>query len=157
MTLDMGNAEKLNSYRSELGRLDIDLLPPDINRSEANFAVEKTAEGDYAVRYALAALKNVGEAAMDVLVEERDANGPFKDLTEFANRLDGRVMNKRQMENLARAGAFDTLNPNRRQVHHAVETLIRHSSAAQNDPGEPAGQPVRRCPAGGRRFSLPDV
>jgi len=133
MTLDMGNAEKLNSYRSELGRLDIDLLPPDINRSEANFAVEKTDEGDYAVRYALAALKNVGEAAMDVLVEEREANGPFKDLTEFANRLDGRVMNKRQVENLARAGAFDTLNPNRRQVHHAVETLIRHSSAAQND------------------------
>jgi DNA polymerase-3 subunit alpha len=99
MTLDMGNAEKLNSYRSELGRLEIDLLPPDINHSEAKFTVEKNAEGEYAVRFALAALKNVGEAAMDVLAEERNADGPFKDITEFANRLDGRVMNKRQMEN----------------------------------------------------------
>ncbi|MEM9684577.1 MAG: OB-fold nucleic acid binding domain-containing protein, partial [Pseudomonadota bacterium] len=79
------------------------------------------------------ALKNVGSAAMDILVAERDANGPFKDLADFTNRLDNRVMNKRQLENMARAGAFDNLNSNRQQVFQAVETLIRFSAVAQND------------------------
>ncbi len=133
MTLDMGNSEKLSGFRTELDRLDIRLLGPDVNRSDAEFTVEALSDGGYAVRYALAAIKNVGHAAMEVLVAEREANGPFKDLTDFANRLDSRVMNKRQIENLARAGAFDALNPNRRQVHEAVEYLIRHASAAQND------------------------
>ncbi|MCG8544769.1 MAG: DNA polymerase III subunit alpha, partial [Alphaproteobacteria bacterium] len=133
MTLDMGNSEKLSNYRVELQRLGIDLLPPDINTSGAEFTVEAQEDGRYAVRYALAALKNVGQAAMEILVAEREENGPFRDLMAFTNRLDGRVMNKRQLENLARAGAFDSLNPNRRQVHQAVEVLIRHSTAAQQD------------------------
>ncbi|MGD8810142.1 MAG: DNA polymerase III subunit alpha, partial [Gammaproteobacteria bacterium] len=133
MTLDMGNSEKLGGFRAELDRLGIALLPPDINRSEAAFSVERQEDDGYAVRYALGALKNVGSAAMDLLAAERTANGPFKDLSDFANRLDGRVMNKRQVENLARAGAFDALNPNRQQVFLAVETLIRFSSAAQSD------------------------
>ncbi|MDH3700458.1 MAG: DNA polymerase III subunit alpha [Alphaproteobacteria bacterium] len=133
MTLDMGNSEKLNGFRTELDRLDIRLLGPDVNRSGAEFTVEALPNDGYAVRYALAAIKNVGQAAMEVLVAEREANGPFKDLTDFANRLDSRVMNKRQIENLARAGAFDSLNPHRRQVYEAVEYLIRHASAAQND------------------------
>jgi len=133
MTLDMGNAEKLGGFRTELDRLGIGLLGPDINKSEAAFTVERLADDSYAVRYALGALKNVGSAAMDLLSAERDENGPFKDLADFANRLDGRVMNKRQVENLARAGAFDALNPNRQQVFLAVETLIRFASVAQSD------------------------
>jgi DNA polymerase-3 subunit alpha len=133
MTLDMGNSEKLSGFRVELDRLGIPLLGPDINRSGPTFTVEKTPDGAYAVRYALGALKNVGSAAMAVLAEEREKNGPIKDLAEFANRLDGRVMNKRQLESLARAGAFDSLNPNRQQVFQAVETLIRFASAAQSD------------------------
>ena len=133
MTLDMGNSEKLNNYRVELERLGIDLLPPDINKSEAAFSVEAQEDGRFAVRYALAAIKNVGQAAMEILSAERAENGPYPDLMAFTNRLDGRVMNKRQIENLARAGAFDSLNPNRRQVYQAVELLIRHSTAAQQD------------------------
>ena len=133
MTLDMGNSDKLGGFRSELDRLGIALLGPDINKSGAEFTVEPLADGRYAVRYALAALKNVGQAAMEALVAERQANGPFADLADFASRLDGRVMNKRQVENLARAGAFDAINPNRQQIYLAVETLIRFASAAQND------------------------
>src|SRR3546814_19538779 len=68
---------------------------------------------------------------MEALVAERTANGPFTSLLDFASRLDMRVMNKRQLENLARAGAFDSLNPNRQQVFQSVELLIRHASAAQ--------------------------
>jgi len=133
MTFDMGNTDKLNVFRQELNRLGIALLPPDINRSIAEFGVETTEEGGQAIRYALAAVKNVGEAAMRTLVAERDQNGPFASLGEFAGRVDMRAVNKRQIENLARAGAFDGLNPNRRQVFEAAETIVRHASAAASE------------------------
>ncbi|MFQ5938702.1 MAG: DNA polymerase III subunit alpha [Alphaproteobacteria bacterium] len=140
MTLDLGNTDKLYLFRQELGHLGVELLPPDINKSEATFAVEAAGAGSAggggaasAIRYALAAIKNVGRQAMEVLVQEREANGPYKSLTDFAGRLDQRVINKRQLESLAAAGAFDSLNPNRRQVFEAVETLVRYASAASSE------------------------
>ena len=133
MTYDMGNTDKLNVFRQELQRLGIPLLPPDINRSERDFSVEIAEDGTPAIRYALAALKNVGGTAMAAVVAEREAKGPFKSLADFANRLDARLINKRQIENLACAGAFDTLNPNRAQVFHAAETIVRHASAAASE------------------------
>jgi DNA polymerase-3 subunit alpha len=133
MTLDMGNSDKLGSFRAELDRLGIALLGPDINKSGATFTVERQDDGGYAVRYALAALKNVGQAAMEALTAERDAHGPIADFADFAGRFDNRVMNKRQLENLARAGAFDSLNSNRQQIFLAVETLIRYAASAQHD------------------------
>jgi DNA polymerase-3 subunit alpha len=138
MTFDMGNTDKLNLFRQELERLGIALLPPDINRSTAEFGVETmeangSGGGSQAIRYALAAVKNVGEAAMKTLVAERDQNGPFASLGDFAGRVDMRAVNKRQIENLARAGAFDELNPNRRQVFEAAETVVRHAAAAASE------------------------
>ena len=131
MTLDMNNTDKLRGFKRVLKKLDIPLLLPDINVSEAQFTVERNETGS--VRYALAAVKNVGEAAMEALVAERAANGPFKDLGDFAERLDARAVNKRQLENLARAGAFDSLLPNRKRVFAGVETLLRHASAASHE------------------------
>ncbi len=128
MTYDMHNTEKLESFKAELGRLKIELLPPDINRSEVLFSVEKGA-----VRYALAAIKNVGAQAMEVIVEERRRNGPFKDLADFARRLDTKAVNKRLLENLVRAGAFDCLNRNRGQTFAAIETIMRHAQAAAEE------------------------
>ena len=124
MTLDMGNADKLGNFRRELERLQIPLLPPDVNRSMAEFAVETTPEGKKGVRYALAAIKGVGRDAMSRLAEERKSNGPFKDLFDVAERLDQRVINKRLLESLVKAGAFDSLNKNRAQTFGAVEALI---------------------------------
>ena len=120
MTLDAGNTDKLGLFRVELERQKIELIPPDIQKSEVYFSVEQTEEGTSAVRYALCAIKNVGSAAMEALVAERQENGEFKNLFEFAERLDSQVMNKRQIENLACAGAFDNVVPNRRQVYEAV-------------------------------------
>ncbi|MBI5163289.1 MAG: DNA polymerase III subunit alpha, partial [Magnetospirillum sp.] len=128
MTYDMGNTDKLNSFRQELDRLKIRLLPPDINRSRPDFAVEKGGDGQPAVRYALAALKNVGEGAMRSIVEERDRNGPFKDLIDFARRLDCRQLNRRQMENMVKAGAFDGLEKNRGKVFKNIESLLRFAA-----------------------------
>jgi DNA polymerase-3 subunit alpha len=129
MTLDMGNADKIGNFRRELERLQIPLLPPDVNKSMAEFAVEALADGRKGVRYALAAIKGVGREAMARLVEERTAKGPFKDLFDLAERLDQRVVNKRLLESLIKAGAFDSLNGNRAQGFGAVEALSRHSQA----------------------------
>jgi DNA polymerase III subunit alpha len=135
MTLDMGNADKLGNFRRELERLQIPLLPPDINRSMAEFAVERTDDGKFGVRYALAAIKGVGREAMNRLAEERQAKGPFKDLFDVAERLDQRVINKRLLESLVKAGAFDSLNKNRAQTFGAVEALSRHSQATHEQRG----------------------
>ncbi len=129
MTLDMGNADKLSGYRRDLDKLGIPLLPPDVTRSSAEFTVEMTPDGKKAIRYALAAIKGVGWQAMTTLAEERKANGVFKDIFDFAERLDQRVINKRLLESLVKAGAFDTLNNNRAQTFAAVEALGRHSQA----------------------------
>jgi DNA polymerase-3 subunit alpha len=134
MTLDLGNTDKLNVFRQELDRLDIRLLPPDINRSEVTFTVEPNSRtGRPAIRYALAAVKGVGGQAMSDLVAERAARGRFKDLFDFASRLDAKSFNRRQFENLAKAGAFDSLNPNRAQTFAAAEQLLRQASLAAEE------------------------
>jgi DNA polymerase-3 subunit alpha len=133
MSEDMGNTDKLSLFRAELDRMGIALLPPDINHSGAEFLVEDRKNEPSAIRYALAALKNVGAAAMGVVVAERAARGPFQSVFDVADRLGTQVFNKRQIENLVRAGAFDSLSPNRHQLYDAVETLVRHANAAQND------------------------
>ncbi|MGQ0664334.1 MAG: DNA polymerase III subunit alpha [Pseudomonadota bacterium] len=134
MTLELGNTDKLNLFRQELDRLGIQLLPPDINRSQATFAVEYGGEGTAgAVRYALAAVRNVGLAAMTALVEERRRGGPFKDVFDFARRLDPKQVNKRQLEGLVKAGCFDSLDVKRARVFAASETLLRHAARAADE------------------------
>jgi DNA polymerase-3 subunit alpha len=136
MTLDIQNTDKLNTFHQELDRLGIRLLGPDINASHAAFSVETCAEDGKetrCIRYALAATKNVGESAMNSLVSERERNGPFESVMDLTRRIDGSNLNKRQLENLVRAGAFDCLNPNRRQLFEGVETILRHASAAAEE------------------------
>jgi DNA polymerase-3 subunit alpha len=134
MTLDLGNTDKLNVFRQELNRLGIRLLPPDVNRSEVTFAVEQDPKsGNPAIRYALAAVKGVGAQAMADLVAERSARRRFKDLADFSRRLDAKSFNRRQFESLAKAGAFDSLNPNRAQTFAAAEQLLRHASLAAEE------------------------
>ncbi|MBV9825377.1 MAG: DNA polymerase III subunit alpha [Alphaproteobacteria bacterium] len=134
MTLDMGNTDKLNVFRQELMRLGIPLLQPDINRSEVAFAVENDAKtGKTAIRYALAAVKGVGAQAMQDIVEARRRGGPFKDLFDLSQRLDARSFNRRQFESLAKAGAFECLNPNRAQTFTAADLLLRQASRAAEE------------------------
>ncbi len=129
MTYEMSNTDKLNSFRQELDRLKIKLLPPDINKSRADFSVERLPDGSLAVRYALAALKNVGEGACRTMAAERDERGPYKDLFDFARRLDTKQLNRRQMENMVRAGVFDSLDRNRARVFRNCEALLRYGAA----------------------------
>jgi DNA polymerase-3 subunit alpha len=128
MTLDLGDTDKLNLMRQELDRLGLRLLPPDINISKVAFSVERLTDGGRAVRYALAAVRNVGAAAAETIVAARGAGGRFADVFDFASRLDARAVNKRQLENLIKAGALDSLEPNRRRLFESAELLIRHAT-----------------------------
>jgi DNA polymerase-3 subunit alpha len=109
-------------------RIGVLCLPPAINASEAEFCVEPHGEG-LAVRYALGALKGVGEKAMEQLVAERRANGPFAGLEDFAGRIDPRLLNRRQIESLAGGGAFDDI-AERWAVAAAAETILSAAASA---------------------------
>jgi DNA polymerase-3 subunit alpha len=127
MTYDMNNTDKLDFYRQDLKSLGISLLLPDINKSEECFTVEiNPLTGEKAVRYALSAIRNVGENSMKEMVDERKKNGAYKDLNNFLSRVTSKMLNKRQMESLISAGAFDSLNKNRAQLFEAIESMIRH-------------------------------
>jgi DNA polymerase III subunit alpha len=135
MTLDIGNTDRLNVFRQEAQRLGVKVLPPDINRSEAFFACDA---GAGAVFYALAAVKGVGRQAMDHVTAARAMGGPFKSLSDFAARVDPKLINKRAFESLARAGAFDALNSNRRQTVESSELVL--GSAARTAQERESGQ-----------------
>ena len=107
MTMDRANQDKLSLYRQEIARCGIRLLPPDVNHGDANFTVEDGPDGP-AIRYALAAIRGVGVQAVEALVAERNAAGPFADMFDLAARTGGRVLNRRLLEALIRAGALDT-------------------------------------------------
>jgi DNA polymerase-3 subunit alpha len=130
MTLDIGNTDRLNIFRQEAQRLGVTVAPPDINRSESVFSVDAEAN---TVFYALAAVKGVGKQAMDHVVEVRTAGGRFKSISDFARRVDPRQVNKRSFENLVRAGAFDSLNPNRRQLVENSDRILGGAQAAQRE------------------------
>ncbi|KQM18830.1 DNA polymerase III subunit alpha [Novosphingobium sp. Leaf2] len=132
MCFDMHQSEKLAIFVDDARRNGIELAPPDINRSEAEFIVEETAES-HAVRYALAGIRNVGEKAMDAIVAERAANGPFESLDDVFRRAPAGAMNRRQLESLGAAGAFDTLEPNRAKVLANADTLLAEADRAARE------------------------
>ncbi len=125
MTLDQDITDKLNIFVQDAKDHQIEILPPDVNKSYSSFKVEHT-DGGKAIRYSLAALKGVGASFIDALTKERDQNGPFKDIHDFANRVDSGYMNKKILEALAKAGAFDRLLNNRRLIMESCEDILRH-------------------------------
>ncbi|HRK70933.1 MAG TPA: DNA polymerase III subunit alpha [Micropepsaceae bacterium] len=133
MTLDIGSTDRLNVFTQEASRLGIKVLPPDVNRSFAVFAVEADAQGNPAIRYALSAVRNVGRQAMEHLAAVRAKGGRFTSLFDFARRIDPKFVNKRALESLAAAGAFDSINPNRAQVLASADLMLANASGAQRD------------------------
>ena len=157
MTCDMHNTDKLGVFREEATHLGVAMLPPDVNRSEVNFSVEPSSCGaqsasagshaidrdpvqplrgsqDYgAIRYALAAIRNVGAQAMEVVVAQRRANGPFADIFDFASRVPTESLNRRALEHLIKAGAFDSLHANRNQLMSNIDLIMADGASAQRD------------------------
>jgi DNA polymerase-3 subunit alpha len=127
MTLDMGNTDKLSEFRAEAERLGVKVESPSVNRSGVDFEVEGST-----IHYALAALKGVGRQAVEAIVEARGGRR-FADLSDFAASINPRAVNKRVLESLAAAGAFDALESNRARVFAAVDVMLASAQRAYDD------------------------
>lgn len=121
MSLDISNTDKLAVFYQDAKRFGVKVRSPDVNRSGADFEVE-----DGEVLYALGGIRNVGLQAMEHVVAVRNEGGPFRDIFDFVERVDPKQVNKRAFETLARAGAFDSLNPNRAQLFVAADFLVAY-------------------------------
>ncbi len=128
MSLAIQNTDKLAALRQEAEHLGIRVLPPCINRSGADFTIERGEDGSLRIRYALAAIKRVGFAAMEAIVAQRGARA-FGSVTDFASRVDHRQLNRAQLENLVRAGALDALDRNRARLLAGAEMILRRAQA----------------------------
>ncbi len=126
MTLDMGNTDKLAEFRAEAERLGIKVEPPSVNRSGIEFEVDGNT-----IIYALAALKGVGRQAVEAIIAARGER-KFADLADFAERMNPRAVNKRVLESLAAAGAFDAFEPNRACVFPAVDAILARAQRAHD-------------------------
>jgi DNA polymerase-3 subunit alpha len=136
MCFDMHQSEKLSIFVDDMRRYPVPggiaLAGPDINHSEAEFTVEATDHG-HQVRYALAGIRNVGEKAMEAVVQERVARGPFESLADMFRRLPAGSMNRRQLEGLAGAGALDCLERNRAKIVANADMLLAVADAAARE------------------------
>ena len=133
MTLDIGNTDKLNGFAQEARRMGIRIEPPSVNHSEAGFMPSETR-----IRYSLAALRNVGRQAVDHICAEREKRGRFKDVSAFARAINPRLVNKRALETLASAGAFDELGIDRATALDNVDRIMAAGSRSLED--ETGGQ-----------------
>jgi DNA polymerase-3 subunit alpha len=128
MSLDLGNTDKLAAFFQEAKRLKIPVIAPDVNSSTADFDVR-----DGSIVYALGALKGVGLEAMKHVVAIREQDGPFKDIYDFAERVDPKHVNKKAFESLAKAGAFDCFDKNRARVLAGAPMLAQMAASAAED------------------------
>jgi DNA polymerase-3 subunit alpha len=134
---EINNTEKISVFVGECKRMGISILPPDINKSGLKFTPETVAgiddPGYNAIRYGLAAIKNVGEAAMAIAIRERDQRGEFSSLDDFCTRLDSGVANRKMLESLIKAGAFDFTGRDRAELFACIDESLNASAIAQRD------------------------
>ncbi|PTW61135.1 DNA polymerase III alpha subunit [Breoghania corrubedonensis] len=128
MTLDIGNTDKLNDFRREAQRMDIEVVSPDINRSCHYFDVQ-----DGAIIYSLAAIKGVGSHVVEHIEDVRTAGGPFRDIGDFARRISPKQMNKRTLESLIAAGTFDCLDPDRAKLMAGIDRIVGEAQRAEEN------------------------
>jgi len=124
----MGTNDKVGIYIEQCRHMGISILPPDINASKASFSVDKEA-----IRFGLAAVKNVGDAALNNLVQVRERDGAFKSMVDFCARVDTRAVNKRVMESLIKCGAFDSLGGRRSQLLAVLDQALDAAASKQRD------------------------
>jgi DNA polymerase-3 subunit alpha len=130
---EIHNTDKISVFVSECHRMGIEILPPDLNASRLRFNPEIMLNGHKGIRYGLAAIKNCGEGAMAAAIAERDANGKFASLEDFSTRLDSKVVNKRILENLVKAGALDWTGETRAGMFGRLEQVVASASSSQKD------------------------
>ncbi len=128
LSIEAGNHDKLARYIAHAREHKIEVLPPDVNESDRDFTPASAG-----IRFGLAGVKNVGEGAIESILDVRRAGGPFTSLHEFAQRVDSRRVNRRVVESLVKCGAFDSLHANRARVWNALDAALEQGASAQRD------------------------
>ncbi|RMG42434.1 MAG: DUF655 domain-containing protein [Candidatus Dadabacteria bacterium] len=128
MTHEMDDSEKTLKNLNECRKQKIQVLPPDVNKSLAGFSVRENK-----IRYGLTAVKGVGSKAVQAIINEREENGPFEDLEDFAERVDLRTVNKRVFESLIKCGAFDFCDESRAALYDKLDDIIRAAQTLQRE------------------------
>lgn len=128
LSSEMGNTPKLASYIEECRRMNIPVLPPDVNLSDLKFTVAGKE-----IRFGLAAVKNVGENAIKAIIADREKKGPFQSLFDFCGRVDSKLLNKRVIESLVKSGAFDSVGGKRSQIFGAIDLALERAQTAQRE------------------------
>jgi DNA polymerase-3 subunit alpha len=131
LTSEVQNADKIVKYIAECRDMGIGILPPDVDESAKQFSVVGSQ-----IRFGLAAVKNVGDAAIDAILAERESSGPFHSLFDFCHRVDLRKVNRRVVESLIKCGAFDFSKAYRSQMLSALDELLERSQSSQRKKGE---------------------
>jgi DNA polymerase-3 subunit alpha len=129
LSADMDATDKVKNFYEDTLFNGLEVLPPDINLSGYRFAPENTKQ----IRYGLGAIKGTGEAAISAIVAEREKEGPFKDLFNLVRRVDKRSVNRRTLESLIRAGAFDSINDHRAALLASVGMALELAEQAAAD------------------------
>src|SRR5437588_106040 len=129
---EINNTDKISVFVGECKRMGISILPPDINKSGLKF-VPETQDGKMAIRYGLAAIKNVGEAAMAMSIQERERAGGYTSLEDFCGRIGTRIANRKMLESLVKAGAFDFVGRDRAELFACIDESLSCAAAAQRD------------------------
>jgi DNA polymerase III subunit alpha len=122
------DSTKVSTFLEECGRLNIPILPPDVNHSNVDFDIQTLDDGTRGVRFGMAAIKNAGVGAIQVILDARQADGHFVDLTDFAEKVDLRQVGKRTLESLAKVGALDAFVENRNQALAVIDQLMSFSA-----------------------------
>lgn len=125
----IGDSDKLSWYITVCRNDKINILPPDVNESGDDF----TVHGSNAIRFGLAGIKSLGDAAVDEIISMREKDGPFQNLTDFCNRVSMRLVNKRALENLIRSGAMDSFGIKRSQLLAVMDRAVEQGVAFQKD------------------------
>jgi len=125
---NMSDIKKIASFIDECQQLGIPVDPPNINTSRGTFVAH-----DARVQYGMSAIKGVGEHAIAHIVEQREEGGNFTSIFDFASRVDPRICNRRTLESLIQAGAFDTISPKRSQLFHGVEDILSYANRKQEE------------------------
>lgn len=135
LTSEMNNMDKMSQYLEECKRMNIEILPPDINQSEADFTPitekEKKGKTQGSIRFGLAAIKNVGSSAVRSIIETREKSGAFKGLADFLERVDTRSANKKVLESLIKCGAMDAFGYKKQQLVAGLEGVLQRSNQLQ--------------------------
>lgn len=125
----VGNAAKVAAYIQYCRKKEIPVLPPHVNFSDRKFTVETNKEGVKCVRMGMSGVKNVGNSAVDAIVQERKLSGPYRDVFEFCRRIDSEAVNKRAVESLIMAGCFDHMGATRLQCMRVFDQALEANSA----------------------------